>query len=75
MLFTTLIFVEWVELYTLRGERPPAIFRLGRRSCAGTCQITREDGAIIDTCMVDEFYFFEFSDLPRAPAPLCCHGL
>ena len=55
-LLTSLVFVELVELYTLHGERPPAIFnfqaRHGRRSCAATCQITREDGAIIDICMV-----------------------
>ena len=29
-----------------------SIFRHGRRSCAATCQIAREDGAIIDICMV-----------------------
>ena len=52
MLLTSLIFVELVELYTLHGERPPAIFRHGRSSCAGTCLITREGGAIIDICMV-----------------------
>ena len=54
MLLTLLIFVELIESYTLHGERPPAIsiFRHGRRSCAATCQITREDGAIIDICMV-----------------------
>ena len=44
-------FVELVELYTLHGERHPAIFRHGRRSCAATFQITREDLAIIDICM------------------------
>ena len=52
MLLTSLIFVELVKLYTLHGERPPAIFRHGRRSCAATRQITREDGAINDICMV-----------------------
>ena len=52
MLLTSLIFVELVELYTLHGERPPAIFRHGRRSCAAICQIVREDVAIIDICMV-----------------------
>ena len=33
---------------------PPqfSIFRRGRRSCAATCQMTREDGAIIDICLV-----------------------
>ena len=36
------------------GNDPPqfSIFRHGRRSCAATCQITREDGAIIDICEV-----------------------
>ena len=48
MLLTSLIFVDLVELYALHGERPPAIFRHGSRSCPATCQITREDGAIID---------------------------
>ena len=35
------------------GNDPPqsSIFRHGRRSCAATCQIFREDGAIIDICM------------------------
>ena len=37
------------------GNDPPqfSIFRHERRSCAATCQITREDGAIIDIFMVD----------------------
>ena len=55
MLLASLIFVEFVEeLYTLHGERPPAfsIFRHGRSSCAATCQITREGGAIIDIYIV-----------------------
>ena len=58
LLTTSLVFVELVELYTLHGfmvwNDPPrfSIFRHGRRSCAATCQITREDGAIIDICMV-----------------------
>ena len=56
MLLTSLIFVEFVEeLYTLHGERPPAIFNNflhGRSSCAVTCRITREDGAIIEVCFV-----------------------
>ena len=53
MLLTSLLLVEFVEeLYTLQGERPAAIIRHGRRSCAATCQITREGGAIIDTCTV-----------------------
>ena len=32
------------------GNDPPqfSIFRHGRRSCAATCQLTREDGPIID---------------------------
>ena len=36
------------------GNDPPqfSIFRLGRRSCAATRQITREGGAIIDNCIV-----------------------
>ena len=36
------------------GNDPPqfSIFRHGRRSCAATCQITREGGAIIDVCIV-----------------------
>ena len=55
MLHTSLIFVEFVEeLYSLpfMGNDPPqvSIFRHGRRSCAATCQITREGGAIIDIC-------------------------
>ena len=56
MLLTSLIFVEFVEeLYTLHvGNDPPqiSIFRHGGRSCAATCQITREGGAIIDICLV-----------------------
>ena len=56
MLLTSLIFVEFVEeLYTLHvGNDPPqiSIFRHERRSCAATCQITREGGAIIDICFV-----------------------
>ena len=56
MFLTSLIFVELVELNTPHGERPPAIFknifRHGRRSCAATCQITREGAAIIAICMV-----------------------
>ena len=55
MLLTSLIFVELVELYNpFMGNDPPqfSIFRHGRRSCAATCHITREDGAIIDICMV-----------------------
>ena len=54
MLLTSLIFVDLVEqLYTLHGERPPANFnfRHGRRGCVATCQITREEGAIIDSFM------------------------
>ena len=39
MLLTSLIFAELVELYTVQGERPPAIFRHGRRSCVATCRI------------------------------------
>ena len=36
------------------GNDPPqfSVFRHGRRSCAATCQITREDGAIIDICNI-----------------------
>ena len=36
------------------GDDPPqlSIFRYGRCSCAATCQITRENGAIMDICMV-----------------------
>ena len=53
LLTSSLLFVELVEeLYTLHGERPPAIFRHGRRSFAATCQITREGGATIDICFV-----------------------
>ena len=56
-LLTSMIFVELVEgLYRLpfTGNDPPqfSIFRNGRRSCAATCQITREDGVIIDIFMV-----------------------
>ena len=32
MLLTSLIFVELVELYTLHGERPPAIFDFQARA-------------------------------------------
>ena len=52
---TSLIFVELVEeWYTLHGERTPEIFSFGhgRSSCAATCQITREGGAISDICIV-----------------------
>ena len=52
MIFTSLFFVKLVELYTIHGERPPTIFRSGRRSCDATCQIGREDLATIDNCMV-----------------------
>ena len=57
MLLASLIFVELVETYTLYGERPRAIFNsqgtgVVAQSCAATCQITREGGAIIDICMV-----------------------
>ena len=54
MILTSLIFVELIELYTLHGERPPAIFNFqrGGRSGTATCQITREDGAITDVWMV-----------------------
>ena len=48
MLLTSLIFVDFAEeLCTLHGERPAANFnfRHGGRSCAATCQITREGGA------------------------------
>ena len=36
------------------GNEPPqfSIFRHGRSSCAATCQITREGGAIIDIRIV-----------------------
>ena len=36
MLLGSLIFVELIELYNLHGERPPAIFRRGRRRCDAT---------------------------------------
>ena len=55
MLLTSLILVEFVEeLYTLHRHDPPqfSIFRHGRSSCAATCQITRDGGAIIDICTV-----------------------
>ena len=36
----------------MRNDPPQfSIFRHGRRSCSATCQITREDGAIIDICV------------------------
>ena len=43
-----------VVVYTLTGNDPPqfSIFRHGRRSCAATCQITREGRASIDICTV-----------------------
>ena len=44
--------VKLVELYTVQGKRPPAMFRHGRRSCAAACQITRADVVINDVCMV-----------------------
>ena len=52
MLLTSQILQFVQELYTRHGERPPqfSIFRHGRRSCAATCQLTREGGAIIDIC-------------------------
>ena len=55
MLLTSLIFVEFVEeLYKYTLNDPPqfSIFRHGRRSCAATCQINREGGAIVDICIV-----------------------
>ena len=41
-------------VYPSWGTTPPhfSMFRDRRRSCAATCQINREDGAIIDICMV-----------------------
>ena len=41
------------------GNDPPqfSIFRHGRRSCASTCQITREGWAIIDICTAVVFGF------------------
>ena len=35
------------RVFSLHGERPPAMFRHGRRSCAATCHITREDRATV----------------------------
>ena len=58
MLLRSMTLIELVQLYTRHGFMvwigPPqfSIFRHGRRSCAATCQITREDGAIIDIRMV-----------------------
>ena len=52
LLLTPQIFVELVELHTLHEERPPQFSVTGAerlRSCAATCQITREDGAIIES--------------------------
>ena len=58
MLLTSMIFVEFVEeFYTLHGERP------GRRSCAATCQITREGGAIIDICTAVVFGYIALVSL------------
>ena len=59
--------VELLESYTLHGERSPSIVRHGNRSCAATCQITREDVAIIDICMVflGTFALFLFTASPR----------
>ena len=57
MLLMSLIFAELiivVYLVPFMENDPPqfSIFRRGRRSCAATCQMTREDGAIIDICLV-----------------------
>ena len=76
MLLASLIFVELVELYNLNGERPTTIFRDGCRSCAATCQVVREDVAIIDTCMVSfcSIALF-FAACPRVVTPdsnRCC---
>ena len=47
------------------GDDPPqfSIFRRGRRSCAATCQITREDGG--DICKV--FFWFDCSFFTAPP--------
>ena len=49
------------------GNDPPqiSIFRHGRRSCAATCQVTREDGAIIDICKV--VFWFDCSSFTACP--------
>ena len=83
---TSLIFVELVEeLYTLHGERPPAIFNCQARASyvaalqPRSCQITREDGAIIDICMVVSGSIALFSLHARGSTPqtagalVCAH--
>ena len=40
------------EIRRIHRERPPAIFKDGRRSCTATCQIVREDVAIVDVRML-----------------------
>ena len=41
MLLTSLIFVEFVEeLYTLHGERPPAIFNFQARASYLRCNLS-----------------------------------
>ena len=50
----------------MRNDPPQfSIFRRGRRSCAATCQITREYGAIIDICKV--FFLFDCSFFTACP--------
>ena len=60
-----------------------SIFRHECRSCAATCQVTREDGAIIDICYVvfgSIALFFTacprvvtLTALPTAGAFVCAH--
>ena len=52
LLFTSsLFFVVLAELYTLHGERPPAI-RRDVVLIAAPCQTVREDEGIVDICVV-----------------------
>ena len=55
MLLTSRIFVEFVEeLYTLHGERPPAILNFQARASQLRCNLSNNSGrrAIIDICTV-----------------------
>ena len=49
MLLTSLVFEVWVELYTLHGKQPPAVFR---DVIAVPGKIVREEVAIVGIFMV-----------------------
>ena len=63
-------FCRLVELYTLHGERLPRNFQFSRtgvvaQKCPSTCQITREDGAIIDFLLRFLVRLLLFTACPR----------